>query len=89
MYRVGFPGWKLAARMGVPLLYTVDVAHDPEVGVFIATSQDVPGLVVESEDMARLLPDVYDCMDMLMEQQLKVHPKKTPMAAWNGNFCTA
>ncbi len=29
MYRVGFPGWKLAGRMGVTLLYRVNVLHDP------------------------------------------------------------
>ena len=29
MYRVGLPGWKLAARLNLPLSLRVDVHYDP------------------------------------------------------------
>ena len=58
MYRVGFPGWKIAARIGVPILVKIDVIHDKEAKVFVATSRDLPGLVVETNAMEKLFPEV-------------------------------
>lgn len=87
MYRVGFPGWKLAARLGVPLLVKIEVMHDRQANVFIATSRDLPGLVVESKSMDTLFPEVYDCVNMLLESQLKGIPRSKPIAAWDGEFC--
>jgi Domain of unknown function (DUF1902) len=89
MYRVGFPGWKLAARLGVPLLVKIDVIRDAEAAVFIATSADLAGLVVEASDLDQLMPEVYGCVAMLLEDQLKHPPKSKPVAAWNGEFCPA
>ena len=89
MYRVGFPGWKIAARVGVSLLVKIEVAHDKEAGVFIATSKELPGLVVESKSIEQLFPEVYDCVDMLLSEQLKRAPKSKPVAAWDGDFCPA
>jgi Domain of unknown function (DUF1902) len=87
MYRIGFPGWKLAARFGVPLLIKIDVAHDREANVFIATSEDLRGLVVEAVDLGHLMPSVYECVEMLLQEQLKQPPKSKPIAAWNGDLC--
>ena len=89
MYRVGFPGWKLAARFGVPLLVRIDVSRDAEAAVFVATSADLAGLVVEARDMDQLMPEVYGCVALLLEDQLKRLPKSKPVAAWNGEFCPA
>ena len=89
MYRVGFPLWKVAARLNIPLLLKIDVARDREAGVFIATSQDLPGLVVEASSIDELFPEVYNCVDMLMEEHLKQPPKVRPAAAWTGEFFTA
>lgn len=89
MYRVGFPGWKIAARFGSSLLVKIDVLRDDEAGVFVATSRDLPGLVVEAKDMDQLFPEVYDCVDMLLSEQLKSAPKRRPIAAWDGVFCPA
>ena len=47
MYRVGFPGWKLAAKFGIPLLIRVNVHQDLEANVFWADSPDLDGLTVE------------------------------------------
>lgn len=89
MYRVGFPGWKLAARFGVPLLFKIEVIRDEDAGVFVATSHDIDGLVVESATLDELLPAVYDCVGMLLSEQLKHQPKARPVAAWDGDFCAA
>ena len=89
MYRVGFPGWKLAARLRIPLLFKIDVFRDDEAGVFVATSTDVSGLVVEAATLEALLPEVYDCANMLLAEQLKHAPRSKAVAAWNGDFCPA
>ena len=89
MYRVGFPGWKIAARLGAHLLIKIDVLHDKEAGVFVATSRDLPGLVVEAPVMDELFPNVYDCASMLLAQELKHARIKRPIAAWDGDFCPA
>ena len=89
MYRVGFPGWKIAARFGVPLLVKIEVTHDKTAEVFVAISPDLAGLVVEAKTIGLLFPEVYDCVDMLLSEQLKHSPKSKPIAAWDGDFCPA
>lgn len=84
MYRVGFPGWKIAARVGVPLLLRVEVIRDHEAGVFVATSPDLDGLVAEAKTADELVRAVYDCVDMLLEYALHSPPKARPLAAWSG-----
>lgn len=89
MYRVGFPGWKLAARLNVPLLLRVDVMRDHQAGVYVATSPDLRGLVAEAASTEELFKEVYGCVDMLMQEQLKKAPKHRPAAAWTGEFLAA
>jgi hypothetical protein len=89
MYRVGFPGWKLAAGWNIPLVLVVNVVRDDEAGVYIATSPDLKGLVVESKSQENLMRDVYDCVDMLMETLLRKPLRHRPAAAWTGEFLSA
>ena len=89
MYRIGRPGWKLAAWLGMNLLVKIDVVRDREAGVFVATSSDLPGLVVEATSMEALFPEVYDCVGMLLAGQLKHALKRRPVAAWDGDFSAA
>ncbi|WCN00448.1 DUF1902 domain-containing protein [Acidovorax sp. GBBC 1281] len=84
MYRVGFPGWKVAARLGIPLLVRVEVVEDRQAGVFVATSPDLQGLVVEAPSVGELLKSLYECTDMLLEETLQKPLKKRPVAAWDG-----
>jgi predicted RNase H-like HicB family nuclease len=89
MYRVGFPGWKIAARLNVPLLFKIDVVHDSESAVYIATSPDLKGLVVEAATVEELIKEVYSCTDMLMQEALRKPLKHKPAAAWTGDFVAA
>lgn len=86
MYRVGFPGWKLAARLGVTLVLRVEVAQDKEAGVLIATSPDLKGLVVEAKTTQELMQELPNCADMLLAEYLQQTPKNRPNLAWNGTF---
>lgn len=89
MYRVGFPGWKVAARLGVPLVVRVAVVKDDEAGVLVATSPDLRGLVVESPTREELLTSIFECTEMLLEGMLHKPLKTPPMAAWDGRVLAA
>jgi predicted RNase H-like HicB family nuclease len=67
MYPVRFPGWKLAARAGIPVSITVRVRHDPEAGVFVASSNDLPGLNVEGETLDAIRDEVRGALEVLLE----------------------
>lgn len=89
MYRVGLPFWKVAARMGVPMLVRVDVVRDSEADVYVATSPDLRGLVAEAKTKDDLIHAVYDCTDMLIEEALHSPLKTKPLAAWTGEIAAA
>jgi predicted RNase H-like HicB family nuclease len=70
MYRVGFPGWKMAARAGVPLFVRVDVYHDIEVDRYWASSPDLRGLVMEAQSLDELFAATRAAAQDLLELQL-------------------
>jgi len=77
MYRVGWPLWKLVARLGVPLRFTLVVHYDPEVCVFWAESPDLDGLVVEAATLQDLHNEALLAADLLLELQLSApHPPR-------------
>ena len=89
MYRVGWLGWKMLAKAGAPLLIKLEIARDAHANVFICTSPDLAGLVVESPTIEALHKDVNDCIEMLLQDLLKEPPKKKPNTVWPGEFSTA
>lgn len=66
MYRVGFIGWKLAARLGVPLSVRVDVHFDDESKSYWADSPDLDGLVVSGQDLDELHSEVVSAAGELL-----------------------
>ncbi|MEI7535977.1 MAG: DUF1902 domain-containing protein [Comamonadaceae bacterium] len=76
MYRVGLPGWKLAARWGVPLLVRVQVHFDPESKSYWAESFDLDGLVVSGQNLEELKSEANLAADELLSlvlQDTKAH----------------
>lgn len=59
-YRVGMPGWRLAARVGAHLYFRVNVQRDAEAGVYCATSPDIVGLVIEAATLDELVREIRD-----------------------------
>lgn len=68
-YRVGLPGWKLVARLGLPLKALVDVMYDPEAQVYVATCDDfLPYLGIATEGKT---PEILkERLDGLFEEAL-------------------
>lgn len=75
MYRVGFLGWKLAARIGVPLLVRVQVHFDEETHSYWADSPDLDGLVVAGKTLEELRAEAISAAGELLA--LAVHSKNT------------
>jgi len=67
MYRIGLPLWKQAARLGVPMKIRVNVLRDKEAGVFVATSDDLRGLVCEATTMDHLVVEVNQTIQELLK----------------------
>jgi len=89
MYQVGWPLWKLLARLGVSVIVKIDVMRDDEANVYIATSPNLRGLVAEANSKEELFEAVHDCIDLLMEAELATPPKHRPLAAWSGEMQVA
>lgn len=79
MYRIGFPFWRQAALLGVPLKLRIDVIRDPEANVFVATSDDLKGLVCEAASMDDLVKEVELAMTELLALQLRSQPRTRPV----------
>jgi predicted RNase H-like HicB family nuclease len=88
-YRVGMPFWRTAARLGARLLIDVEVLKDEQANVFVARSPNLKGLVAEAASAEELFKSVYDCADMLLEQELHSRLPRRPSAAWTGEVLYA
>lgn len=69
-YRVGFIGWKLAARLGLTLKVVIQIAHDDEAEVYVARSPDLHGLVVEAGTLDELFKEVDAAAGELLNIEL-------------------
>lgn len=58
MYPFDYPLWSLLARFGKRQTIRIDVLHDEEVGVYVATSEKMRGLVCEADTMEELKAEV-------------------------------
>ena len=65
-WRLGFPGWRIATRLGFQIKIKIGVFHDTEAGVYFATSEDI-GLAVESESLDGLLKEIHAAIPVLLE----------------------
>lgn len=80
MYRVGFPGWKLAARVGLPLKLQVQVHFDPESNSYWAESSALDGLVVAGATIEDVTKEVIAAAQGLFELQFEGQPRASAKA---------
>ncbi|ETD67736.1 hypothetical protein V757_10995 [Pelistega indica] len=69
-YRVGLPFWRSLARMGITLSVMIEVLHDNEANVFVVTSPNLHGLIVEASDIKALLHEIHSSIDELLYEEL-------------------
>ena len=52
---------------GVVMEYVVNFMYDEEANVWIATSEDIPGLVLENESLDKIMSETKDAVKELIE----------------------
>jgi predicted RNase H-like HicB family nuclease len=91
MYRVGFPGWKVAARLNVPMKFLVCIHRDDEAKVYFAHSPHLRGLTVEAATLEELREEVRSAATELLDIELHGSmPRMTPELRFNDTaLCAA
>lgn len=72
-YRLGWPMGKAMARIGVPTLIRVNVIRDEEAGVYVGTSFDLRGLVIEAGTFEELVREAEEMIPCLLDGNERDH----------------
>ncbi|MCB7456742.1 DUF1902 domain-containing protein [Sutterella wadsworthensis] len=73
-YPVGYPGWRIAAKLGVALQVKVFVVYDPEAKCLVGECNDfLPylGIVTEGKNFEELNRKLSQCFEMALEEAFK------------------
>lgn len=65
-WRLGYPGWKIAAALGFPIKVKVEVCRDTEANVYFAVSDDI-GLALEANSLDLLIKDIELALPELLQ----------------------
>ena len=65
-YPIRYPLAKLFASLGAVMLIRIDVTYDDEAQVYIATSKDLTGLILEAETFAELKKEAENVIPELL-----------------------
>ena len=65
-WRLGWPGWRVFARLGVPIEIKIAICRDEEAKVYWATSHDI-GLGLESETLDGLMSEIHAAVPELLK----------------------
>lgn len=87
-WRLGIPGWRIAANLGIPIKIKIDVQKDEEVGVYFATSDDI-GLAVESGTLDELMKEIHSALPVLLELEHVGNAKPETDIRLNNNLALA
>lgn len=74
-YRVGLPGWRTAARVGVPLTVRLVVHHDAESNSYWADSPDLDGLAVAGATLDEVKTEAEAAALTLLDLELHEPPR--------------
>ncbi|MEA5097274.1 MAG: DUF1902 domain-containing protein [Burkholderiaceae bacterium] len=82
MYPIEYPLWSILARFGRRLIVKIDVQHDEEAGVYIATSQNLNGLICEAATMDELKAETERVMRDLVAFCVRGQHPALPVLEW-------
>lgn len=83
MYRVGLPGWKLAAKWGVPVRLHVNITQDLDANVYVAQSPALDGLIVDAHTLEELKDEALAAASVLLELALHTKPQARTDFIWH------
>jgi predicted RNase H-like HicB family nuclease len=76
-YPYRYPFSSFFAKHGATLSINIQVSHDEEANVYIATSDDVEGLFVEAESFERLRKEVEEAVPNLIAMEHRIKNNRT------------
>lgn len=88
-YRYGWPMGHLLAKAGVPTKIRVDVIRDEEAGVFVGTSMDLRGLVVESDTLEGIVREARLLIPDLVRSPSELGPETVTDVRYRDRLCHA
>lgn len=88
-YRYGWPLGHLLAKAGVPTKIRVDVIRDDEAGVFVGTSTDLRGLVIEAESLEGILRETHAVIYVLVSNPSQLSPDMVTDVRYRDRLCHA
>lgn len=65
-YPFHFPLAMLFVKIGFTISIRIEVMLDKDAGVYVATSKDVPGLVIEAESLDEMKKEVTEAIPTLL-----------------------
>ncbi|NOQ94596.1 MAG: DUF1902 domain-containing protein [Methylophaga sp.] len=66
-YPISYPLANFFSALGIKLIIRIDFIHDKEADVFVATSKDIQGLVVEAASYEELQSEIKEAIATLSE----------------------
>lgn len=66
-YPISYPLANFFSALGAKLIIRIDFIHDKEADVFIATSKDIQGLVIEAVSYEELQSEIKEAIATLSE----------------------
>jgi len=66
-YPISYPLANFFSALGAKLIIRIDFIHDKEADVFIATSKDIQGLVIETASYEELQSEIKEAIATLSE----------------------
>lgn len=70
-YPFSYPLARWVSKLGITLTIRINVVEDSEAGVYVATSPDIEGLVIESETFHGLRQEINEAIPNLLALQNK------------------
>ena len=70
VYPAGFWGWKIAARLGVPISIVYSFGYDKEAKVFYGHSVNLKGVLAEGKTRKALFNNIHAATQDILELEL-------------------
>jgi len=82
-YPISYPLAGFLSILGVKLVVRIEFIHDKEANVFIATSKDIEGLVIEASNFEELQNELKEAITTLSELNHSKNKHDTDMVLIN------
>lgn len=82
MFPFDYPKWAVKARLGRAQIIRMNVFHDEDVDVYLATTADMPGLICEADTREELKAETERVFRDVVTFFTQGKPAKWPVLEW-------